>query len=426
VAPVGSDLNDLARKAPNGASNRIRHRKRAHWVLLHFFVLPRGAGAASGTLDNACARRLCDFRPGQGNGPGQPNKETWPAVWADRHAGDDRACRPFPSNRLPGIIQRDLVKFPIGQSYRGAQMSGMQQVLAAGGPVAGIRPPRPTRHSHLHGSDFAWAIAFVVPYAAVFFAFAVYPICYALWMASDPSLYVDLAEDPFYLPAVVNTLLFVGLGVNVKMFLALLLSGFFMRRHWWIKALLVIYVLPWALAAVQAFISFHWMLIGEQGLIDRVLSVLFGIDGPLWFNHRWLGLGADIVSYIWKWMPFWTLIFLAGRMAIPQEIYDAAAVDGATGSRRFVHVTFPILANLFLVCTLLSTLWTIGDFTTVYFVSGGGPALSTEVLATLGFHYAFDAGKPALGVAAMMSALPVLIPIAITLMRKLQTREVQL
>jgi multiple sugar transport system permease protein len=305
-------------------------------------------------------------------------------------------------------------------------MSGMQQVLAAGRPVAGTRPPRPTRHSHLHGSDFTWAIAFVVPYAAVFFAFAVYPIGYALWMASDPSLYVDLAADPFYLPAVVNTLLFVGLGVNVKMFLALLLSGFFMRRHWCIKALLVIYVLPWALAAVQAFISFHWMLIGEQGLIDRVLSVLFGIDGPLWFNHRWLGLGADIVSYIWKWMPFWTLIFLAGRMAIPQEIYDAAAVDGATGSRRFVHVTFPLLANLFLVCTLLSTLWTIGDFTTVYFVSGGGPALSTEVLATLGFHYAFDAGKPALGVAAMMSALPVLIPIAITLMRKLQTREVQL
>jgi multiple sugar transport system permease protein len=305
-------------------------------------------------------------------------------------------------------------------------MSGMQQVLAVGGPVAGIRPPRPTRHGHLHGSDFTWAIAFVLPYAAVFFAFAVYPIGYALWMAGNPSLYVDLVADPFYLPTVVNTLLFVGLGVNVKMFLALLLSGFFMRRRWWIKALLVIYVLPWALAAVQAFISFHWMLIGEQGLIDGVLSALFGIDGPLWFNHRWLGLGSNIVSYIWKWMPFWTLIFLAGRMAIPQEIYDAAAVDGATGSRRFVHVTFPLLANLYLVCTLLSALWTIGDFTTVYVVSGGGPVLSTEVLATLGFHYAFDAGKPALGVATMMSALPVLIPIAIILMRKLQTREVQL
>ncbi len=92
-------------------------------------------------------------------------------------------------------------------------------------------------------------------------------------------------------------------------------------------------------------------------------------------------------------MPFWTVIFLAGRMTIPRDIYDAAEVDGATGVRRFVHVTFPLLANLYLICTLLSTLWTLGDFTTVYLVSGGAPALSTEVLATLGFHYAFDTAQ---------------------------------
>ena len=109
-------------------------------------------------------------------------------------------------------------------------------------------------------------------------------------------------------------------------------------------------------------------------------------------------------------MPFWTVIFLAGRMTIPRDIYDAAEVDGATGFRRFVHVTFPLLANLYLICTLLSALWALGDFTTVYLVSGGG-RWSTEVLATLGFHYAFDIAKPALGVAAVMSALPVLIPI---------------
>jgi multiple sugar transport system permease protein len=269
-------------------------------------------------------------------------------------------------------------------------------------------------------------IAFVVPYVAVFLAFAIYPIGYALWMASKPSLYADLIADPFYLPTVVNTLLFVGLGVNVKMFLALLLSGFFMRRRWWIKALLFIYILPWALAAVQAFISFHWMLIGEEGLIDLMLWAVLGIEGPIWFNDRWLGLGSNIIAYIWKWMPFWTLIFLAGRMAIPRDIYDAADVDGATGSRRFVHVIFPLLASLYLVCTLLSTIWTLGDFATVYFVSGGGPVGSTEVLATLGFRYAFDAGNPALGIAAMVSALPVLIPIVILLMRKLQTSEVQL
>jgi multiple sugar transport system permease protein len=113
-------------------------------------------------------------------------------------------------------------------------------------------------------------------------------------------------------------------------------------------------------------------------------------------------------------------------MAIPQEIYEAADVDGATGSRRFVHVTFPLLANIYLVCTLLSTVWMLGDYSSVNFVSGGAPASSTHVLATLGIRYAFDYAQPQLGVAAMLSALPVLIPIVIVLIRKVQTTEVQL
>ena len=304
-------------------------------------------------------------------------------------------------------------------------MSSTGRVLAAGPRVFKGRRRHPGHH-HLRGSDFAWAIAFALPYAAVFFVFVVYPFGYALWMAARPSLYAELIADRLYLPALVNTLLFVGLGVNVKMFLALLLSGFFMRRRWWIKALLAVYVLPWALAATQACISFHWMLIGEQGVVDGLLSALFGIDGPIWFNHRWLALGSNIVAYIWKWMPFWTLVFLAARMRIPRDIYDSAEVDGAIGVRRFVHVTFPLLANLYLICTLLSTLWTLGDFTTVYLVSGGGPAGTTEVLATLGFHYAFDASKPARGVAVVISAVPVLIPITIVLMRRLQASEAQL
>src|SRR5208282_4628152 len=144
---------------------------------------------------------------------------------------------------------------------------------------------------------------------------------------------------------------------------------------------------------------------------DGVLWALFGINGPEWFADRWLALGSDIAAYTWKWMPFWTVIFLAGRMTIPRDIYDSAEVDGATGIRRFVHVTFPLLANIYLLCTLLSTLWAVGDFTTVYLVSGGGPGAFTDVLATLGVHSAFDTARPALVVAAAMSALPVLIPI---------------
>jgi len=94
--------------------------------------------------------------------------------------------------------------------------------------------------------------------------------------------------------------------------------------------------------------------------------------------------------------------------------------------RNFIYVSFPLLANLYLICTLLSTIFTLGDFNEVYFISGGGPANSTHVLATLGVRNAFDLAQPRLGVAAVMSALPLMIPLVIVLMRKLKTSEVQL
>jgi len=279
----------------------------------------------------------------------------------------------------------------------------------------------------MQGSEFTWAIAFIIPYAALFLAFVAYPVLYGLWLGREPALYSELMSEPIYQRTVVNTIIYLGIGVNLKMFGALMMSGFFMRRGWWVKGLLLIYVLPWAVPALPSFISIHWMLNGQWGLINNALYSFFGIDGPGWLEtSRWLALGSVIASHIWKWMPFWTVILLAGRMAIPQELYEAADMDGATGLKRFTYVSFPLLANLYLVCTLLSTLFTLGDFNSVYFVSGGGPALSTHVLATLGIRDAFEVARPDLGVAVVMSALPLMIPLVILLMRKLHTTEISL
>src|SRR5262249_61300208 len=133
---------------------------------------------------------------------------------------------------------------------------------------------------------------------------------------------------------------------------------------------------------------------------------------------------SGIFANAGKWTPFWTVILLAGRMSIPQEIYDAAKVDGATGLKRFPHVPFPLLANMYLVLTLLATIFLLGDFNSVYFVTGGGPANSTHLLATLGVvRDMLELGKPQLGVAAVMSALPLLIPPLIILIPKLRTTQ---
>lgn len=287
-------------------------------------------------------------------------------------------------------------------------------------------PARPAvmRRKELFAADRYWAAAFATPYAAVFLVFVVYPIGYGLWLGSDPASYRALFADPIYPRTVTNTLLYLLFGVNLKLALALLLSGFFMRKGWWFKILLLAFMLPWAIPALPSYLSINWMLNGQWGLINNIIWLLFQVDGPPWLDSPNLALGAVIYGHIWKWLPFWTLIFLAGRMAIPFELYEAADVDGASRVQKFAHVTMPLISGLYLVCTLLSTIWALGDYNAVRFISGGGPALSTHVLATLGIRNAFELGDPRMGMATVLTALPLLIPLVILLMRQLRRNQV--
>jgi multiple sugar transport system permease protein len=263
-----------------------------------------------------------------------------------------------------------------------------------------------------------WPVIFAIPFLITTLLVVVYPVAYGFWLGGDPGLYEDLFTDETYLWSVWNTLLFVGLGVNIKLVLALLLSGFFALGSWWIRGLLALSLLPWAIPSVPALLSIHWMLNPQWGMLGTMLGSV-GIENPAWLvDHSW-GMTAAIGAHIWKWLPFWTLIMLAARMAIPQDIYEAAAVDGATGLRRFWWVTFPMLSNVFLTSALLSTIWTLSDYNSIHFITGGGPADSTHVLATLGIRFAFDVGDIEQGVAVALSALPVIIPLIVVLVRRL-------
>lgn len=295
-----------------------------------------------------------------------------------------------------------------------------------GGPASGRLAPRRAGRGGLYSADALWGFAFVVPYIAVLLAFVVYPVGYGLYLGSSPASYAALFADPIFVRTVINTLVFLILGVNIKLFLAMLLSGFFLRERWWVKPLMLVFILPWAVPAIPTFISVHWMLNGQWGLINNLLWDVFQMDGPPWLDTSTLAMASNIVGYIWKWLPFWTVIFLAGRMAIPRDLYEAADVDGASAITQFRQITFPLMANLYVVCTLLSTIWTLGDFNTVHFISGGGPALTTHVLATLGIRDAFELGNPRMGMAAVICALPLLIPLVLLLMRQLKKGEVQL
>src|SRR4051812_23098026 len=263
-----------------------------------------------------------------------------------------------------------------------------------------------------------WAFALLAPYFLVFLAFVLYPIGYGLWLARHPASYVTLYNDPVFARAALNTLFFLLVGINLKMMVALFLSGFFIQERSWIKWLSVLFILPWAVPSIPTILSVRFMLNPEWGVINQLIFRLTGDDGPNWLNDPQLALFLSILMHIWKSLPFWTLILLAGRLAISNDLYEAASVDGASSVQKFRFITWPSMQQLYLTCTILSMIWTLGDFNSVYLLTGGGPADLTHVLATLGIRY-LRLDSVNLSMATIVCALPFVLPLVYVMMKRL-------
>src|SRR5579859_7096762 len=171
-----------------------------------------------------------------------------------------------------------------------------------------------------------WGIVMIAPYLLVFLAFVVYPVGYGFWLARAPSNYVALYNDPIFARAAVNTLIFLVIGINIKMMIALFLSGFFVEQRSWIKWLSVIFILPWAVPSIPTILSVRFMLNPEWGMINSLIFRFTGDDGPNWLNDPAVALTMAIGMHIWKSLPFWTLILITGRLAISHDLFEAASV----------------------------------------------------------------------------------------------------
>jgi multiple sugar transport system permease protein len=279
------------------------------------------------------------------------------------------------------------------------------------------RAPSGPRGGGLSEAQF-WGLIMIAPYVLIFLAFVLYPVVYGFWLARSPEAYGELFADPIFLRAIRNTLIFLLVAINVKMIVALFLAGFFMTPRWWVRWLGVLFILPWALPSIPTILSFRFMLNPEWGLINSVIFRLTLQDGPNWLNDPNLALSLAMVVHIWKSLPFWTLILMSGRLAIANDLYESAAVDGASAWQRFRYVTWPSIRGLYLTCTILSMIWTLGDFNSVYLLTGGGPADLSHVLATLGIRY-LRLDRVDLSMAAIIVALPLIMPLVYFMMKRL-------
>lgn len=172
-----------------------------------------------------------------------------------------------------------------------------------------------------------------------------------------------------------------GLGLGLAVMLNRRLSGRSIYR--------VLLIVPWA---VPAFVSaFAWRFLFDQrfGLINASLEAV-GIDPVAWFDQRWTSLFTAIVTNIWLGVPFMMVALLGGLQSIPQDLYEAAEMDGTSAWQRFRHVTLPGLRPVSSTVILLGTIWTFNMFPIIFFVTRGQPAGQTEILVTGAFRAAFE------------------------------------
>jgi len=275
-----------------------------------------------------------------------------------------------------------------------------------------------------------YAFLFTFPFIFLFILLIIYPLSIEIYYsftekkAGLEPIFIGLKNFVYlffnkdYIRAFFNTMLYIGLGVNIKLIIALLLANFFNSNFKFNRVIRGLFILPWPLPIISSLIIFYWMFDYDWGVVNYILSSL-GLPK--------IGLGRYneamfiiLLYHIWKNLPFWTITLLAGLQRIPIEIYEAARIDGSDSLKMFRYITLPLIKNLYLVCTILSTIWTLGDFNTVWVLTKGGPADSTHLISTLAFRYGFELGDLGISSAMIVLALPMIITLILILLKFLK------
>jgi ABC-type sugar transport system permease subunit len=184
--------------------------------------------------------------------------------------------------------------------------------------------------------------------------------------------------------------------------------------------------LPWAMPTLIVALAWRWIYEGSpNGLLNLILIDYLGSDTIVqWLANPRLALWSVIVAAVWQGTPFWTIMFLAGMQAIPQEMYEAAKLDGASAVQRFLFVTMPILRPVILITSLLSTIWTANSINFIYILTRGGPSGATMTFPMLAFDIGI-VGARQMGLAAAVSVMffPIFIVAIFILTKRMLATE---
>jgi multiple sugar transport system permease protein len=286
-------------------------------------------------------------------------------------------------------------------------------------PAVRLRRPRRRGGS---GEGLA-ASLFLLPSVVGFFIFTAFPVVAAIGLAFyDYDLlfgrefnglqnFADLAKDDVFRASLVNTFYFTLVSVPLAVVLGLGAALLVNEALRGVVVFRTIYLLPYVTVTVAVALVWRWIYLPDVGLMNTMLAWV-GIDGPNWLTSKTWAMPALIIMSVWKSFGYNMVIFLAGLQAIPQHLYDAAKVDGATAWKRFVHITLPMLSPTTLFVMVISFIGSFQVFDQALVMTNGGPGTSTTTLVLYIYQAGFQSYK--MGYASAIALVLFVVVAAVT------------
>lgn len=281
---------------------------------------------------------------------------------------------------------------------------------------------QPSRASKILGRDWKVAIPFVLPIVIIMAGLILWPFINAILMSmtvrsfitrTDQFVgldnYARLLQDSDFHSAVINTVRFTVASVAVKFVVGMGIALLLHSRLPFRSVLTGLMLLPWIVPEVVTALAFKSIYDPIFGGLNPILTQLGIINRPVaWLAEPGLAMPSVIAVNVWKGIPFYTILLLAGLKAIDREQLEAAEVDGANAIQRFRHITLPSLRYVIIVTLLLSTINTFNTFGLIYLMTGGGPGGATRLFSILAYEKAIVGLRFGPGVATAFIMAPVM------------------
>jgi multiple sugar transport system permease protein len=262
---------------------------------------------------------------------------------------------------------------------------------------------------------------------AVYYSVSAYTIYDPSWRFVGLANFEQILSNPDFIKTLRNTFIFTFgsqiLGLILGKFGALVLLRPFPGR----KIVRALIILPWAVPVALATVAWQWMFDSLYSVINWTLIALGFIDrsqAPNWLGNPELAMLSVIVVNAWRFFPFAIVIFLAGITAVPQDVLDAATVDGAGFWRRNYQIIVPMILPIVAIGLIFGIVFTFTDLSIVFLMTQGGPIGATSVLGFAGFQTGIVSGDVSHGAAISLFMLPVLLVVVIFMLRFIRRREI--